>query len=185
MIFASNEEEVMVGTIFAKYFFGKRITPYASHKELSYPWDTVILSGCCILIFGRIFSPDCSDVGTGHKSEHRPRNSARAKPGLSCIVSRSSTDFRALGGIQVLRHQRDGWVGWPNDDVWWQGGWVGVAKWWRDQTMYIKGKKKLSLHAQKTRLEFYFKKSFYMQQLFYEHHFFCVIVRVTHFGLIY
>ena len=22
-----------------------------------------------------------------------------------------------LGGIQVLRHQRDGWVGWPNDDV--------------------------------------------------------------------
>ena len=137
MIFASNEEEVMVGTIFAKYFFGKRITPYASHKELSYPWDTVILSGCCILIFGRIFSPDCSDVGTGHKSEHRPRNSARAKPGLSCIVSRSSTDFRALGGIQVLRHQRDGWVGWPNDDVWWQGGWLGVAKWWREQKIYI------------------------------------------------
>ena len=22
-----------------------------------------------------------------------------------------------LGGIQVLRHQRGGWVGWPNDDV--------------------------------------------------------------------
>ena len=38
-----------------------------------------------------------------------------------------------LGGVQVLRHQRGGWVGWPNDDVWWQGGWVGVAKWWRDQ----------------------------------------------------
>ena len=25
--------------------------------------------------------------------------------------------FFALGGIQVLRHQRGGWVGWPNDDV--------------------------------------------------------------------
>ena len=22
-----------------------------------------------------------------------------------------------LGTIQVLRHQRGGWVGWPNDDV--------------------------------------------------------------------
>ena len=22
-----------------------------------------------------------------------------------------------IGGIQVLRHQRGGWVGWPNDDV--------------------------------------------------------------------
>ena len=22
-----------------------------------------------------------------------------------------------LGGVQVLRHQRGGWVGWPNDDV--------------------------------------------------------------------
>ena len=22
-----------------------------------------------------------------------------------------------LGGIQLLRHQRGGWVGWPNDDV--------------------------------------------------------------------
>ena len=45
-----------------------------------------------------------------------------------------------LGGIQVLRHQRGGGVGWPNDDVWWQGGWGGVAKWWRDQKTYIKGK---------------------------------------------
>ena len=40
------------------------------------------------------------------------------------------------GGIQVLRHQRGGWVGWSNDDVWWQGGWEGVAKWWRDQKIY-------------------------------------------------
>ena len=32
-----------------------------------------------------------------------------------------------IGGIQVLRHQRGGWVGWPNDDVWWQCGWLGVA----------------------------------------------------------
>ena len=43
----------------------------------------------------------------------------------------------ALGTIQVLRHQRGGWVGLPNDDVWWQGGWVGVAKWWREQKIYI------------------------------------------------
>ena len=24
---------------------------------------------------------------------------------------------KGLGTIQVLRHQRGGWVGWPNDDV--------------------------------------------------------------------
>jgi hypothetical protein len=42
----------------------------------------------------------------------------------------------ALGTIQVLRHQRGGWVGWLNDDVWWQGGWVGVTKYWCDQKIY-------------------------------------------------
>ena len=41
-----------------------------------------------------------------------------------------------LGTIQVLRHQRGGWVGWLNDDVWWQGGSLGVAYWWRDQRIY-------------------------------------------------
>ena len=38
-----------------------------------------------------------------------------------------------LGIIQLLRHQRRWWMGWPNDDVWWQDGWVGVAKSWREQ----------------------------------------------------
>jgi hypothetical protein len=47
--------------IFAKYFWGER--------------DAVILPGCCTLIFGRIFSPDCR----GTESEHRPRNSKRAE----------------------------------------------------------------------------------------------------------
>ena len=28
------------------------------------------------------------------------------------------------------------WDGWPNDDIWWQGGWVGVAKCWREQKIY-------------------------------------------------
>ena len=49
------------------------------------------------------------------------------------LASPASRHHPELGTIQVLRHQRGGWVGWPNDDVWWQGGWVGVAKWWRDQ----------------------------------------------------
>ena len=30
---------------------------------------------------------------------------------------RKSLNGPSLGGIQVLRHQRGGWVGWPNDDV--------------------------------------------------------------------
>jgi hypothetical protein len=45
-----------------------------------------------------------------------------------------------LGTIQVLRHQRGGWVGWPNDDV----------------SKNIQGKK-LCLRAQKKRLEFSLK----------------------------
>ena len=51
--------------------------------------------------------------------------------------------------IEVLRHQRGGWVGWPNDDVWWQGGWMGLAKWWRDQRIY----KEMPITSIKTNLK--------------------------------
>ena len=46
----------------------------------------------------------------------------------------------ALGTIQVLRHQRGGWLGWPNDDV----------------SKNIQGKK-ICLRAKKKRLEFSLK----------------------------
>ena len=44
---------------------------------------------------------------------------------ISVIKMVSNLTSNLLGGIQVLRHQRGGWMGWPNDDVWWQGGRVG------------------------------------------------------------
>ena len=67
-----------------------------------------------------------------------------------------------IGGIQVLRHQRGGWVGWPNDDVWWQGGWVGEAKWWRYQKIY-KEKKLLFACAENKVVIFLQKKLIFMQ----------------------
>ena len=40
---------------------------------------------------------------------------------LWLMIAQTLSEFAQVaslfGGIQVLRHQRGGWVGWPNDDV--------------------------------------------------------------------
>ena len=37
--------------------------------------------------------------------------------GLYCTVAPPKVQLISKGTIQVLRHPRGGWVGWPNDDV--------------------------------------------------------------------
>ena len=45
------------------------------------------------------------------------RNSVKLVDESSVVVENTGLKLEGLGGIQVLRHQRGGWVGWQNDDV--------------------------------------------------------------------
>ena len=76
----------------------------------------------------------------------------------------------SLGTIQVLRHQRGGWLGWPNDDVWWQGGWVRVTKCWRDQKLY---KEKTLFACTEKKVGIFLKKLFSCGNFFMSIYLFC------------
>ena len=50
------------------------------------------------------------------KSEQLKKNSFLKVVEPLAFFQKTLCFHNFLGGIQVLRHQRGGWVGWPNDD---------------------------------------------------------------------